>query len=73
MSDLELIDRLCSVTSTPSDVVRRQAAFIREQLAVDDAVRQEFDRAAEEAERELDIIEYHLRPIHNTERGGNLK
>lgn len=66
MSNIELIDRLCSVTSELIDIVHRQAAFIEEQLAVDDAIKQEFARARDRAEQELDIIEYDLRPLNNT-------
>lgn len=66
MSNLELIDRLCAVTSELSRIVREQAYFIENCLSVDAESRKHFAALREKAEAELDLIEYELRPIHNT-------
>lgn len=64
MSDVELIDRLCAVTSELSDIVRKQAVFIEEQLAVDNAEKKEFAEMAAKADKTLGSIYevYGLRP-----------
>lgn len=42
MNNLELIDRLCAVVEMQSAIIRQQAFFIEEQLAVDTAIKGEF-------------------------------
>lgn len=39
MTTTELIDRLCAVVEAQSGIIRKQAFFIEEQLAVDEATK----------------------------------
>lgn len=66
MTQLEIIDRLCAVVEAQSDIIRKQAFFIEEQLAVDEAIKNEFAKQRESVDNELDILELSMRPIHNT-------
>ena len=60
MTTLEIISRLCDVTNILSDIVKKQQETIR-QSSIEEAVKDEFGKVAKEAERKLDVIEYHTR------------
>lgn len=66
MSPLEIISRLCDVTNSLSEIVRKQQEII-ERSKVEDAVAGELRRMAQDADRELDIIEYHSRRYCDTD------
>ena len=66
MTTLELIDRLCAVTEAQAEIIREQALFIEEQLTVDEECKKKFAAKRKQIEDELDILEYGMRPIHNT-------
>ena len=66
MNLLELVDRLCAVTEAQAPIIREQAYCIDKCLAVDAETKKHFAALRKPVETELDIIEYRLRPIHNT-------
>ncbi len=56
MSDIELIDKLCDVTTVLADIVRKQAAIIQQHgLILDDGG--SLEALIKEADEQLDIIE----------------
>lgn len=57
MSDYELIERLCGVTTKLADIVRMQAAVIR-QAGLSN---KEIETMQSETDDELDFLEYKLR------------
>lgn len=58
MSPLEIISRMCDVTNILSDIVKKQQEII-EQSKIEEAVKADLRQQVKEAERELDVIEYH--------------
>lgn len=66
MTKLELIDRLCAIVEMQSRIIREQAIFIEEQISVDQALKEHFAKKRDEIDSELDLLEYQMRPIHNT-------
>ena len=54
MSPLEIISRLCDVTETLSAIVKKQQTII-EQSKIEEAV------------REMDVLEYHMRKYCDTD------
>ena len=58
MSPLEIISRMCDVTNTLSDIVKKQQEII-EQSKIEEAVKADLRQQVKEADRELDVIEYH--------------
>lgn len=64
MGEYEIIDLLCAVTTDLSDIVRKQAEIIA-QCNIADEVEKELKAMRENADRQLDIIEYRLR--HKTQ------
>lgn len=66
MSPLEIISRLCEVTNSLSEIVKEQQEII-ERSKVEEAVKEELRQEVGGAERELDVIEYHLRRIVDTD------
>ena len=66
MNLLELIDRLCAVTESQARIIREQAYCIDNCLGIDAETRKHFAALRKPVETELDILEYRLRPIHNT-------
>ena len=70
MNTLEIIDRLCAVTTAQADIIREQAFFIENVLTVDEEAREKFAALRKPVEAELDLLEYQLRPICNTGTAG---
>lgn len=66
MSALEIISRMCDVTSVLSGIVKKQQTII-EQSKIEEAVKAELRQQVNEAERELDVIEYHSRRFCDTD------
>lgn len=66
MNALELIDRLCAVAEAQAKIIREQAFFIENCRAVDAEARRRFAALRDPVTAELDLLEYKLRPIHNT-------
>jgi len=66
MSSLEIISRLCDVTNSLSDIVRKQQEII-ERSKVEEEVKKELRKIVKEADGELDVIEYHSRRFCDTD------
>ena len=66
MSPLEIISRMCDVTNTLSDIVKKQQEII-EQSKIEEAVKADLRQQVKETDRELDIIEYHSRRFCDTD------
>ncbi len=60
MSSLEIISRLCDVTNVLSEIVKKQQTII-EHSKVEESIKAELRQQVKEADRELDVIEYHTR------------
>lgn len=66
MSPLEIISRMCDVTNTLSDIVKKQQKII-EQSKIEEAVKADLRQQVKEVDRELDVIEYHSRRFCDTD------
>lgn len=66
MSTLEIISRMCDVTNTLSDIVKKQQEII-EQSKIEEAVKADLRQQVKETDRELDVIEYHSRRFCDTD------
>ena len=66
MTTLEIISRLCGITTDLSEIVKKQQETI-ERSKVEEAVKEELRQMVDGAERELDVMEYHLRRIVDTD------
>ncbi len=66
MSPLEIISRMCDVTNTLSDIVKKQQTII-EQSKIEEEVKAELRQQVKETDRELDVIEYHSRRYADTD------
>lgn len=60
MSPLEIISRLCDVTENLSAIVKKQQTII-EQSKIEETVKAELRQEVEETDREMDVLEYHMR------------
>lgn len=60
MSPLGIISRLCDVTEILSAIVKKQQIII-EQSRIEEEVKEELRKEVNEAERELNAMEYHSR------------
>ena len=58
MSDLEIIDKLCEITTLQNDIIREQTTIIRQHEIVD-----VFKNERDTASNMLDVIELELRNI----------
>lgn len=70
MSPLEIISRLCEVTETLSEIVKKQQIII-EQSKISEEVKQELNRDIKETDRELDFLEYGMRKYCDTDDIGS--
>jgi hypothetical protein len=57
---------MCDVTTVLSDIVKKQQTII-EQSKIEETVKAELRQQVGEAERELDVIEYHTRRFCDTD------
>lgn len=69
MTTLEIIDRLCTVIEAQAKIIRTQVAFINEQLSVDEELKKQLFNMNEPIDADLDVLEYHLRSLHHTQKG----
>ena len=69
MSPLEIISRLCDVTETLSAIVKKQQTII-EQSKIEETVKAELRQEVEETDREMDVLEYHMRRYCDTDDSG---
>lgn len=66
MSSLEIISRLCEVTETLSEIVKKQQTII-EQSKIEEEVKEELRQQVKETDRELDVLEYRMRKLCDTD------
>lgn len=66
MTPLEIISRLCEITEELSGIVKKQQEMI-ERSKVEEAVRVELRQEVEETDREMDVLEYHMRKYYDTD------
>lgn len=66
MTTLEIISRLYGITTELSEIVRKQQETI-ERSKVEEAVKEELRQMVDGADREMDVMEYHLRRIVDTD------
>lgn len=66
MSSLEIISRLCDVTNALSDIVKKQQTVI-EHSKIEEAVKEELRQMVKETDREMDVLEYRMRKICDTD------
>lgn len=72
MRPLELISEMRDIINTLSDIVKRQQTEI-ERSKVEEQVKKELRGMVSEAERKMDVNEYHLRHIIDTDDGEPLE
>jgi len=63
VNDIELIDRLCTVAATQAQIIKEQALFIEQQLAVDEEIKKNFADQRKTVDLELDLLEAELHPF----------
>lgn len=66
MTTLEIISRLCGITTELSEIVRKQQEHI-ERSKVEEVVKEELRQMVDGVEMEMDVMEYHLRRIVDTD------
>ena len=66
MTTLEIISRLCDATNSLSEIVKEQQTII-EHSKIEEEVKAELRKQVRDAERELDVIEYHSRRYCDTD------
>ncbi len=66
MTTLEIISRLCGITTELSEIVRKRQETI-ERSKVEEEVKEELRQMVDGADREMDVMEYHLRRIVDTD------
>lgn len=69
MTPLEIIARMCDVTNSLSDIVKKQQEVI-ERSKIEEEVKEELRKMVKETDRELDVIEYHSRRYCDTDDVG---
>lgn len=69
MSSIEIISRLCEVTETLSEIVKKQQIII-EQSQIDEEIKEEIRKQVKETDRELDVLEHRMRKLCDTDDVG---
>ena len=63
MTTMEIIDRLCAVTTMLADIVRQQESIIAQHRMLDGESGKKLAEKRDAAYTELDLLEYNLRPL----------
>lgn len=66
MTTLEIISRLCEVTENLAEIVKKQHEII-ERSKIEEEVKKEFREMVANTDRDLDVLEYHMRRICDTD------
>lgn len=66
MSPLEIISRLCDVTTNLSEIVQKQQTII-ERSKIEESVKEELRQQVKKVDDEMDVIEYNSRRICDTD------
>lgn len=72
MRPLELISEMCDIINTLSDIVKKQQTEI-ERSKVEEQVKDELREMVSDAEKKMDVNEYHLRHVVGTDDGEPLE
>lgn len=63
MTTIEIIDRLCAVTTMLADIVRQQESVIAQHRMLDGESGKKLAEKRDAAYSELDLLELNLRPL----------
>lgn len=63
MTTIEIIDRLCAVTTMLADIVRQQESVIAQHRMLDGESGKKLAEKCDAAYSELDLLELNLRPL----------
>lgn len=72
MRPLAIISEMCDIINMLSDIVKKQQTEI-ERSKVEENVKEELRAMVKEAEDEMDVNEYHLRRVVDTDDGENIE
>lgn len=70
MRPLAIISEMCDIINMLSDIVKKQQTEI-ERSKVEESVKEELCAMIKEAEDKMDVNEYHLRHVVDTDDGEN--
>lgn len=68
VSNLAIISEMCEIINTLSDIVKKQQTEI-ERSKVEESVKEELRQMVKGAEDRMDVNEYHLRRVVDTDSG----
>lgn len=71
MSSLAVISEMCDIINSLSDIVKRQQTEI-ERSKVEESVKEELRSVIRDTEKKMDVNEYHLRRVVDTDDGENV-
>lgn len=71
MSSLAVISEMCDIINSLSDIVKRQQTEI-ERSKVEESVKAELRSMIRDAEKKMNVNEYHLRRVVDTDDGENV-
>lgn len=72
MRHLAIISEMCDIINMLSDIVKKQQTEI-ERSKVEESVKEELRAMVKEAEDKMDVNEYHLRHVVDTDDGENIE
>ena len=72
MRPLAIISEMCDIINMLSDIVKKQQTEI-ERSKVEESVKEELRAMVKEAEDKMDVNEYHLRRVVDTDGGENIE
>lgn len=72
MSNLAIISEMCEIINTLSDIVKKQQTEI-ERSKVEESVKTELRQMVKDADDRMDVNEYHLRHVIDTDSGENFE
>ena len=72
MRPLAIISEMCDIINMLSDIVKKQQTEI-ERSKVEESVKEELRAMVKEAEDKMDVNEYHLRHVVDTDDGENIE
>lgn len=72
MRPLAIISEMCDIINTLSDIVKKQQTEI-ERSKVEESVKEELREMVKEAEDKMDVNEYHLRRVVDTDESDNIE
>ena len=67
MSNLEIIDLLCTITSNQADLIKELFTEMEHNKQISDEMKKQYKSKVNHINKKLDIAEYHCRRIINTD------